>query len=61
MAACNHSRSSSPQVSKVILGCMSYGSSKWQDWVLDEEASLPLFKAAYDAGITTYVSDVPGS
>jgi len=34
---------------------MSYGSSKWQDWVLDEEASLPLFKAAYDAGITTYV------
>jgi len=35
---------------------MSYGSSKWEDWVLDEEASLPIFKAAYDAGITTCVT-----
>jgi hypothetical protein len=22
------------KVSKVILGCMSYGSSKWQPWIL---------------------------
>jgi len=35
---------------------MSYGTPKWQDWVLDEEASLPIFKAAYDAGITTCVA-----
>jgi len=42
-------------VSKIILGCMSYGSPKWQEWVLDEEASLPMLKAAYDAGITTWV------
>ncbi|KZW01939.1 Aldo/keto reductase [Exidia glandulosa HHB12029] len=42
------------KVSKIILGCMSYGSSKWQDWVLDEEKSLPLLKAAYDAGINTW-------
>jgi aryl-alcohol dehydrogenase-like predicted oxidoreductase len=33
---------------------MSYGSPKWAGWVLDEEESLPLFKAAYDAGITTW-------
>lgn len=33
---------------------MSYGSPEWADWVLGEEASLPLFKAAYDAGITTW-------
>ncbi|KAH7107891.1 Aldo/keto reductase [Auriculariales sp. MPI-PUGE-AT-0066] len=46
--------SSGLKISKVILGCMSYGSSKWQGWVLDEDASLPLFKAAYDAGITTW-------
>lgn len=26
------------KVSKVILGAMSYGSPKWQGWVLDEEA-----------------------
>ncbi|EJD45606.1 Aldo/keto reductase [Auricularia subglabra TFB-10046 SS5] len=42
------------RVSKIILGCMSYGSPKWQDWVLDEEHSLPLLKAAYDAGINTW-------
>ncbi|KZV85341.1 Aldo/keto reductase [Exidia glandulosa HHB12029] len=42
------------KVSKIILGCMSYGSSKWQDWVLDEEKALPLLKAAYDAGINTW-------
>lgn len=29
--------SSGLKVSKVIVGCMSYGSSEWQDWVLDEE------------------------
>ena len=33
---------------------MSYGSSKWQDWVLDEDKAVPLIKAAYDAGITTW-------
>ncbi|KAH7135725.1 NADP-dependent oxidoreductase domain-containing protein [Dendryphion nanum] len=42
------------KVSKVILGTMSYGSSEWQDWVLDEEASLPLLKHAYDVGINTW-------
>ncbi|KZW00866.1 Aldo/keto reductase [Exidia glandulosa HHB12029] len=42
------------KVSKIILGCMSYGSSAWRDWVLDEEKALPLFKAAYDAGINTW-------
>ncbi|EJD51024.1 putative aldo-keto reductase [Auricularia subglabra TFB-10046 SS5] len=42
------------KVSKIILGCMSYGSPNWMDWVLDEEKSLPLLKAAYDAGINTW-------
>jgi aryl-alcohol dehydrogenase-like predicted oxidoreductase len=42
------------KVSQVILGAMSYGSSKWQEWVLDEEASLPLLKHAYDRGINTW-------
>ncbi|EJD51071.1 Aldo/keto reductase [Auricularia subglabra TFB-10046 SS5] len=46
--------SSGLKVSKIILGCMSYGSSKWADWVLDEEQSLPLLKAAYDAGINSW-------
>ena len=42
------------KVSKVILGTMSYGSSKWQPWVLDEAESLPLLEHAYKAGINTW-------
>ena len=42
------------KVSKIILGCMSYGDPKWAGWVLPEEESLPLLKAAYDSGITTW-------
>jgi aryl-alcohol dehydrogenase-like predicted oxidoreductase len=42
------------KVSKVILGCMSYGSSEWQDWVLNEDAALPLLKHAYDVGLNTW-------
>lgn len=42
------------KVSKVILGCMSYGSSDWAKWVLDEEAALPLLEHAYNNGINTW-------
>ncbi|BCS30775.1 aldo/keto reductase [Aspergillus puulaauensis] len=41
-------------VSKVILGTASYGSSRWQEWVDEEEAALPLLKHAFDVGITTW-------
>ena len=33
---------------------MSYGSSKWRDWVLDEPAAIPFFKQALDAGINFF-------
>jgi aryl-alcohol dehydrogenase-like predicted oxidoreductase len=26
-------------VSRICLGCMSFGSSAWRDWVLDEDDS----------------------
>ncbi|KAJ7170259.1 Aldo/keto reductase [Mycena crocata] len=42
------------KVSRIILGCMSYGSSEWEDWVLDEEESIKHIKFAYDAGIQTF-------
>lgn len=44
------------KVSKIILGCMAFGSSKWEGspWTLDEEAGLELLKAAYDNGINTW-------
>jgi len=41
-------------VSKVVLGCMSFGSSSWRDWILDESDSQPLLKMALDAGINFF-------
>ena len=29
------------KVSRLCLGCMTYGSSKWRDWVMDEAAARP--------------------
>jgi len=42
------------RISKVILGAMSYGTSEWNKWVLDEEDSLPLLEYAYQKGIRTW-------
>ncbi|KAA1477029.1 Aldo/keto reductase [Dentipellis sp. KUC8613] len=46
--------SSGLKVSRLILGCMSYGSPEWQGWVLDEEEGIKHIKAAYDLGIQTF-------
>jgi len=46
--------SSGLKVSQIILGCLSYGSPEWRDWVLPEEESIKHIKAAYDAGINTF-------
>lgn len=32
----------------------SFGDPNWQSWVLDEEKSLPILKAAYDRGINAW-------
>jgi aryl-alcohol dehydrogenase (NADP+) len=42
------------KVSRLCLGCMSYGSSQRREWILDEEQSLPFFKQAIDAGINFF-------
>src|ERR1700692_2265482 len=42
------------EVSRICLGCMTYGSPKWRDWVLDEDASRPFIKQALDAGINFF-------
>ncbi|KAK5717405.1 CSG1/SUR1-like protein [Elasticomyces elasticus] len=42
------------KVSKVIIGCMTFGDPKWQPWLLDMEAGLPILKHAYDSGINTF-------
>ncbi|MEP6493720.1 MAG: aldo/keto reductase [bacterium] len=41
-------------VSRLCLGCMSYGNPKWRAWVLDEAAAQPFFRAALDAGINFF-------
>jgi aryl-alcohol dehydrogenase-like predicted oxidoreductase len=42
------------QVSKLCLGCMTYGSTKWRDWVLEEDASRPFIREALDKGINFF-------
>ena len=42
------------KVSRLCLGCMTYGSPQWRDWVLDEEASRPFIKAALERGINFF-------
>jgi aryl-alcohol dehydrogenase-like predicted oxidoreductase len=41
-------------VSRICLGCMSFGTSDWRDWVLDEEAGLELVDRALDLGINFF-------
>jgi aryl-alcohol dehydrogenase (NADP+) len=42
------------KVSRLCLGCMTYGARSWRDWVLDEDEALPLIRAAYESGITFF-------
>ncbi|HET7600404.1 MAG TPA: aldo/keto reductase [Gemmatimonadales bacterium] len=41
-------------VSRICLGCMSYGSPAWRPWVLDEAAARPFFRRAVEAGINFF-------
>ena len=42
------------KVSRICLGCMSYGSPTWRPWVLDEKASGPFFQRAIEAGVNFF-------
>ncbi|KAG7891941.1 hypothetical protein KL925_001886 [Ogataea polymorpha] len=47
--------SSGLQISKIILGCMSFGKKSWVDFVLeDEDQVFNIMKKAYDSGIRTF-------
>jgi aryl-alcohol dehydrogenase-like predicted oxidoreductase len=41
-------------VSRLCLGCMSYGSPAWRPWVLDEAAAGPFFRRAVELGINFF-------
>jgi len=42
------------KVSRIALGCMTYGDPQWRDWVLEEEASRPFFQRALELGINFF-------
>src|SRR5438552_16530145 len=42
------------RVSRMCLGCMTYGSKKWRPWVLEEDEARPFFRRAIEAGINFF-------
>ena len=42
------------EVSRLCLGCMSYGSPDWRPWVLDADGAEPFFREAIEAGINFF-------
>jgi aryl-alcohol dehydrogenase-like predicted oxidoreductase len=41
-------------VSRICLGCMSFGTPDWRPWVLAEEDARPFFRRAIEAGINFF-------
>ncbi|MBY0506237.1 MAG: aldo/keto reductase [Bryobacteraceae bacterium] len=46
--------STGTRVSRLCLGCMTYGTPSWREWVLDDAQSRPFFRRALDAGINFF-------
>jgi aryl-alcohol dehydrogenase-like predicted oxidoreductase len=42
------------KVSRVALGCLTFGAKSWRPWVLEEDEAVPLIKRALDAGINFF-------
>ena len=42
------------KVSRICLGCMTYGSRKWREWVLEEDESRPFIRRALEHGINFF-------
>jgi aryl-alcohol dehydrogenase (NADP+) len=42
------------KVSRICLGTMTYGTSAWRPWVLDEADSRPFYKRAIERGINFF-------
>ncbi len=45
------------RVSRICLGCMSYGTPEWRPWVLNEDQARPVCERA----IEVTLRDKPGS
>ena len=42
------------KVSRICLGCMTYGSKSWREWVLEEQESRPFIQRALELGINFF-------
>jgi len=42
------------KVSRICLGCMTYGSKSWRPWVLEEDESRPFIQRALEFGINFF-------
>jgi aryl-alcohol dehydrogenase-like predicted oxidoreductase len=42
------------KVSRICLGCLTFGSKNWRPWVLEDAEAVPLIKRALDAGINFF-------
>lgn len=42
------------QVSRICMGCMSFGSKQWREWVIEEEEARPIIKKALELGINFF-------
>ena len=42
------------KVSRLCLGTMTYGSTQWRPWVLDEKESRPLIRRALELGVNFF-------
>jgi aryl-alcohol dehydrogenase-like predicted oxidoreductase len=42
------------KVSRIAMGCMSFGNPGFHKWTLDEEASQPFFQQAVELGVTLW-------
>jgi len=42
------------KVSRICLGCMTYGTKSWREWVLEEDEAKPYIRQALDAGINFF-------
>ena len=42
------------KVSRICLGCMTYGSKSWREWVLEEEESRPFIRRSLELGINFF-------
>ena len=42
------------KISRLALGCMTYGSKRWRSWVLDDIESQPFIRRAWELGINFF-------